>query len=541
MSTHVTRRAFVGNTLKAGAAAGLAEYAFLQTLPPVTAAEAKTAGNLVALHADIEPLVRLVEDTERSKLLDKVAERIRGGTSYQQLLTAVMLAGVRDIQPRPVGFKFHAVLVINSAHLASLAASDRDRWLPLLWSLDNFKSSQAANKQQGDWHMAPVAEAKVPPAHAARKRFTEAMDNWDEEWADMAVAGLVRSAGANEVIETFWRYGARDFRSIGHKAIYTANAWRTLQTIGWRHAEPIMRSLAYAILSHEGKNPAQRNDEPDVDFRDNLKRAGRIRADWQRGTVTPQATTDVLALQRKGTPTEACEQMVTLLNKKIDPASLWDGLLLTAGELLMRQPGIVGLHCVTTANALHYAYQASANDETRRLMLLQAAAFLPLFQKAMKGRGRLGDVRIDALEKGELVVQKEGAAEKDIFATVSKDRMAAARKTLALLENPRAAEPLMKEARRLIFAKGNDAHDYKFSSAALEDYYHVTPAWRGRFLASSMFHLRGTGSRDTGLLQRAPARQDQVSRPCGRGVRAAASVGGDAAIPGRTGRTRRGG
>jgi hypothetical protein len=501
----VTRREFVSSALAAGAAAGAAEYAFLQSLPPVSAEEAKVAGTLVALNSDIEPLVRLIEDTDRSKLLEKVAERIRAGTSYQQLLAAVMLAGVRGIQPRPVGFKFHAVMVINSAHLAALSATDRDRWLPLFWSLDNFKSSQAANKQQGDWHMAPVAEAKVPAAQAARKRFTEAMDNWDEEGADAAIAGLVRSAGANEVIETFWRYGARDFRSIGHKAIFTANAWRTLQTIGWRHAEPIMRSLAYALLSHEGGNPAKRNDAADVDFRDNLKRAARIREGWQRGTVTPQATTDVLAVQRKGAPAEACEQVVALLNKKIEPASIWDGLFLTAGELLMRQPGIVGIHCVTTANALHYAYQTTANDETRRLMLLQAAAFLPHFEKAMRGRGRLGDARIDTVEKGELAKDDKADAVKAIFAEVSKDRMAAAKQTLALLETPQAAEPLMKEARRLIFAKGNDSHDYKFSSAALEDYYHVTPAWRARFLASSMFNLRGAGSKDTGLLERARA------------------------------------
>ena len=46
----------------------------------------------------------------------------------------------------------------------------------------------------------------------------------------------------------FWRYGARDFRDIGHKAIFVANSYRTLVTIGWRHAEPILRSLAYALL-----------------------------------------------------------------------------------------------------------------------------------------------------------------------------------------------------------------------------------------------------------------------------------------------------
>ena len=34
----------------------------------------------------------------------------------------------------------------------------------------------------------------------------------------------------------------------------------------------------------------------------------------------------------------------------------------------MRQPGIVGIHCLTSANALHYAYQTSAHDDTRKLV-----------------------------------------------------------------------------------------------------------------------------------------------------------------------------
>ena len=78
---------------------------------------------------------------------------------------------------------------------------------------------------------------------------------------DVAVAALARTAGAQEVFERFCRYGARDFRDIGHKAIYVANSWRTLQTIGWQHAEPVLRSLAYALLEHEGENPAGRDGD----------------------------------------------------------------------------------------------------------------------------------------------------------------------------------------------------------------------------------------------------------------------------------------
>jgi hypothetical protein len=505
MFSPLNRRDFVRNLSGAGALAVVGDLAFLQNLPPLSAAQVQVPHARVQLNRDIEPLVGLIEDTQRDQLLEAVARRIREGTNYQQLLAALMLAGVRGIQPRPVGFKFHAVLVVNSAHLATLAAEDRDRWLPLLWSLDNFKSSQERNAREGNWSMPAADEARLPAATQARRRFIEAMDNWDEEGADRAIVSFVRNAGAGEVIELFWRYGARDFRDIGHKAIYAANAWRTLQTIGWRHAEPIMRSLAYALLEHEAGNPAQRDAEPDRPWRENLRRAARIRGDWQNGRATPTAATEVLAALRAATFSEAADRVVTVLNSGACPQNVWDGLLLGAGELLMRQPGIVGLHCVTSVNALHFAYQASGNDETRRMMMLQAAAFLTMFRARME-RARMADLRLDTLEPLEPDNRGPGAVE-EIFADINRDRLRAARKTLAVLRSDRfeGAQALMTAARRLIFLKGNDSHDYKFSSAALEDFFHATPAWRDRFLASSLFHLKGSGDRDNDLIRRARA------------------------------------
>jgi hypothetical protein len=120
----------------------------------------------------------------------------------------------------------------------------------------------------------------------------------------------------------------------------------------------------------------------------------------------------------------------------------------------------------------------------------------------MEGRGQLRDLRIDTLERADL--KSDGiAALEEILTDVSKDRMIAARKTLALLDTKQAdPQALMTAARRLIFNKGTDSHDYKFCSAALEDYYHATPAWRSRYLATSMFNLHGALDADNPLIKR---------------------------------------
>ncbi len=505
MTLQLDRRGFVAGTT-AVALTGLGDFRFLQTLPPLRADEVQPRQQVVGLNADMEPLVRFLETTPKNRIVTATIEKIRSGTTYQQLLGALLLAGVRNVRPRPVGFQFHTVLSVNSAHLASISASDRDRWLPLLWAVDNFKSSEARDTRENNWTMSPVNESRLPAARHARERFIQAMDNWDREAADLAAAALVRSAGANEVVELFWRYGARDFRDIGHKAIFVANGYRALQTVGWRHAEPVLRSLADALLAHEGENPSQRNADADVPFRENLQRLRCFGREWRTGEISADATRGLLATLRTANATNACDELVRVVRGNVHPSSAWDALFLYAGELLMRRPGIVGIHCVTTVNALYYAYQTSTNDDTRKLMLMQAAAFLPMFRSLMERRQRRvrNDVTIDALEPADITARGNERIE-EILQDVSRDRVQAARKTLTLLNQQAApnARSLMAGARRLIFTKGTNSHDYKFSSAALEDFHHVTPQWRNRFLATAMFNLRGARDRDNQLISQA--------------------------------------
>ena len=235
----ICRRTFLKAAAGTGALTALGDLAFLDRLPRVSAAEAALDPGAVRLHPDIEPTVRLLEDTPRERILEEVAARIRRGLTYRELLAALLLAGVRNINPQPVGFKFHAVLVVNSAHLASLSSADTDRWLPIFWAIDEFKSSQAADARQGDWFMRPVDESAVPTSDHAKAAFIEAMDKWDESAADVAAVGLARAFGADELFDLFAHYGARDFREIGHKGIYVSNSFRCLEAIGWQHAEPV--------------------------------------------------------------------------------------------------------------------------------------------------------------------------------------------------------------------------------------------------------------------------------------------------------------
>jgi len=360
----------------------------------VSAADADVKPAMVQFSPDMEPLVRLIEETPRANLFEAVAGKMRDGVGYQQLLAALMLAGVRGIKPRPVGFKFHAVLVVNSAHLASLAMPDRDPLAAAVlgtWTTTRIRSQR--NQEEGGWVMPAVAE---PSCRRGTRRSSASPRRWTtgtRRGADRAIVALTRTAVAPTRSSSSSAPTAAAISATNRpQSIYVANAWRNLQTIGWRHAEPVLRSPGLRRAGARGHQPGQARRRP---------RPAGPRETWtaeedprrlQRGKVEPTATTELLATLRTGTAAEGSDKVVELLNRGVDPSSVWDGLFLGAGELIMRQPGIVGIHCVTSINALHFGSQASGNDETRRFLMLHGGGLSAAVPQGHAGaRGNLRD------------------------------------------------------------------------------------------------------------------------------------------------------
>src|SRR5262249_45239561 len=128
---------------------------------------------------------------------------------------------------------------------------------------------------------------------------------------------------------------------------------------------------------------------------------------------------------------------------------------------------------------------------------------LPMFREAMRGRGKVGDVKIDELSQRD---EKESFTVKDVYAELSRDKTRAASTALSVLKrDPNNAKELIDTGRLLIFLKGTDAHDYKFSMSVMEDVGFISPEWRDHFLAASLFWLKGSETPDSPLVKRTRA------------------------------------
>ena len=154
--------------------------------------------------------------------------------------------------------------------------------------------------------------------------------------------------------------------------------------------------------------------------------AGKLREDWQKGNVDAGATGELLAVLRNGIEEETADGMVSLIQRGISPQSVWDALMCGAA-VLMRSPGIVPLHAVTTTNAIRYMSERSRSDDTRRMLLLQNGSFLPFLRSSRGSNARVDQLApIGLSASGDLAVS-------EIFATIGRDKQLAARQVLGYL------------------------------------------------------------------------------------------------------------
>src|SRR5262245_39779539 len=90
---------------------------------------------------DIEPVVRLIEETPRDRCVAVFLDQLRRGLPYRRFLAAVFFAGVRRHQSH------HDVYKIHSVHQVSLDARPEERLLPLFWAL--YEIGRASCRERG--------------------------------------------------------------------------------------------------------------------------------------------------------------------------------------------------------------------------------------------------------------------------------------------------------------------------------------------------------------------------------------------------------
>ena len=465
---------------------------------------------------DLEPIVRLIEETPRERCVRVFVAELRRGLPYRRFLAASLFAGIRRMHSHHEVYKIHAV------HQVGMEVRAEERLLPLFWALNGYK------QRQEDFPLAAMTELRgpLPSAESAAGEFRQALQRGDQGRAEAALVALARGQGARATMEQLWQYGCRNGSAGGHMAIALANCFRALETIGWQQAEPALRfvvqdwfSLGYA--------------RPDRYYQPNLARVEEhlrhLPPGWAGEHADRAATRELLGQIREGGAETASALAVQQLRRGVGAQALWDAVHLAIAELLVRHNDGWGLasrplHSNTSTNALHYAFRTATVPATRLLVLLQAVAWAADKTGGDRASRSLRELSLTDLPAVTLPASSDDAVA-DIFAQLPSrtyrwdatnrralltygrraDADEACRKVFVLArERPTAVPLFVQTAHSWLCRKAsNDTHEYKFLAAILEDAGWVSPQWRPHLLAASVHYFHGDRSPDNTIIQQA--------------------------------------
>jgi hypothetical protein len=513
MSQRPSRRRFLQTAAAAGASLGLSEWAGLLPLGPANADEARVTPGLVRFSPEIEPVVRLIEETPQEKCIAVMVEQLRKGLPYRHFLAALYLAAIRAARWHGDGVHGydHSAYWVHSAYQLSLDLPAGEQLLPAFQALSGFKGGQKAYPNKKG---TPELTGKLPAADKAPDELHTALREWDSDRAERAIVALARSKGSTAVLEPLWHYAGRDWGFIGHMAILVASSCRLLETIGWQHAEHVLRYVVQGLAGW-GKSHA---DDPDVrPYWGNLKRVEKIVArlpgDWAGEKSNEGLTKELVTCLREGKGDEACELAASqLADGKAQARAIWDAVHLTAGELVLNSKTGGGrhlpfrtngdaLHANTSANGLHYAFRVSTVPATRLLLTLQGLSWMHLFRDLAKQKKLLeGTTDIMAMTADKFP-ENPSAAIDEILATRTAKPQEASRLAFAFAQR-QPVELLFRAARRLLPSKSTgDPHDIKFPVAIFEDLQLVSPPYRPHMTAAAAYSFWGSERPDLPVIR----------------------------------------
>jgi hypothetical protein len=512
MAPRFGRRQFVRSSATAAAIVGLGELAALAPLSPAIGAETTVAPGDLRPDGDVEPLVRLIEATPREAAVAMMIEQLRRGVSYRQFLAALFVAAARlNVSP-------HHVYMIHSAHQLGLDVAREDRLLPLFWALDTLQ----IGREEGP-RFPRVNAGLLPSPQKAAAELEAAMQRFDGERAEAALISLVRNEGARPALGRLWHYVARDSSNIGHRAIAFVNAWRTLETVGWVHAEPLCQFVVRELTAGKYTPPLYPANVERAE-----KRLPELPPNWAGSEADPGATLELLALLHEGDGRRGCQWVMEALQRgTVQAQSVWDAIFLAAGELMLRFNTYVSLparplHTSTSMNALRYAFDAGGDARTRLYTLLMAVDWTASYVATERDRGKLRAMTITAIP-AEAVPGPPGPVIEQIFALQPVRRFDPEQKRFSSVYegNREDMDPIVRlayayaqqhpdhalflqTARRLVCLKATDnAHDVKFPAAIFENYRLASPQWRPHLLAASIHWLLGTRMEDAAGVKQA--------------------------------------
>jgi hypothetical protein len=448
---------------------------------------------------ELEPLVRLMQDTPIEQLLPVLAKELKNGTELKRLAAAAALANARTFGGEDyVGF--HTMMALAPAlHMSGELPADLGP-LPVFKVL--YRNTNRIHEHGGrasEVLKKAIPAASLSPGSDGGQALRDAVRRIDVNSAEATFAALALTSpdeAFNDVLTA-----VEDGVDV-HRVVLPYRAWDMLGLIGKEHAHTLLRQSVRFCVKSESYIRNSSSFEPREILASTLDQHHLLGRELGDRRMDDQWVDHTATAIFEGSPKQAADLAGAALADGIEPDSLGEAICLAANQLILRDQGrtpsdevagkpigsvhgdSIGVHACDSANAWRNLARAG-NARNRTACLIMGA-----YQAARDRVDRGGDflhwqplplprhvAEITAKEPGELLNQAEAA----IRGNMQAHACAAVHQYGQLGHAPRPVFDLM-----LKYAVSEDGslHAEKFYRTVSEEFATTRPAFRWRHLVA---------------------------------------------------------
>jgi hypothetical protein len=331
MKTPLTRREFLADVGRGSLVAAVG----LEVATDLNLAHAAEAGEESLTFGPLEPLVSLMQETPVDRLLPLLTEKLRAGTSLQQLAAAAAYANARTFGGEDY-IGFHTMMALAPAFHMAREMTGPEQALPVFKVLyrntNRIQETGGARKEV----LHAVAAAGDPDAPADVRALQQAVRQQNVAEAERIFAQM--SGPSIEDAFNHLLQVVQDATEV-HRVVLPYRAWDLLDLIGRDQAHTLLRqSVRYCVQAESWSNRPQWNTPRTLlpKLLEEHRLLGRTPGDR---TLDDAALDELSRTFFKASGEEAGAAAAAALAEGIAPSEIGEAITLAANQLVLRDLG----------------------------------------------------------------------------------------------------------------------------------------------------------------------------------------------------------
>lgn len=207
---------------------------------------------------DLEPLVAFLQETHPSKLMPKVAEKLKEGTSLKQFTAAAALANARAFGGEDYD-GYHTLMALAPAYWMS-SQETREERKPLAVMKVLMRNTNRINAVGGAKAevLKPVKPGELAGKQSHGEQLRELVRKSDLEASEAAFAAICANDKAEDALNALMM-SVDDALDV-HRIVLVSRAWDLVNFVGTERAHSLLRqSVRYCVQADRNPNNVKRN------------------------------------------------------------------------------------------------------------------------------------------------------------------------------------------------------------------------------------------------------------------------------------------